>query len=85
MGKHGHSGDKGHGWLVVVSEQGRAGWWAVAVLLVLWWAWRAAWWCVMSASVRSMTAHIAHTQRVHGIGHEYHEYSEGVELAGSTE
>jgi len=29
------------------------------------------WPSVVSASVRSMTAHIAHTQRVQGIGQEY--------------
>ena len=43
---------------------------------------RAAWWCVVSVSARSMTAHKAHTQHEQGIGSEY---GVDVVLAGSAE
>ncbi len=67
MGKHEHSGDRGHGCLAVGSEQGMAGEWAGMVLYKSVVA-EACWWpSVVSVSVRSMTPHTAHTQRVDSV------------------
>ena len=82
IGKNRDNKEKGDGCLAGVRKQGKAGWVLRRFFIMGQWACVLRAWCLVSVSVRSMTPHIAHTQRVQGIGHEY---GEDVVWAGSAE
>ncbi len=71
MGKDKGIKEKVDGCLAGVREQPKPGGLAGSVLLMGWWVCVLPSWGLVSVSVRSMTAHIAHTGHEQSTGHEY--------------
>jgi len=71
MRKNKDNKDKGGGCLAGVRKQGKAGWVLRRFFIMGQWACVLRAWRLVSVSVRSLTAHMAHTELEQGVGHEY--------------